>query len=644
MEKKTNTLIQLIFLLAVSSIITFNIQAQNLKGKKVDQNINSTSLESTYVSEELKSFEAYVIKAKEIGATHVDITFNIPPALWQFDTPGDPYPVWYAYRPGLMKIFPPEELKPYINLDYAEKIASLFQKRCEILRRHGMKGAYFANEPYVLPEAFFRDHPELRGARVDHPNRSRVARFAPCVDEPEVLAMYKESMKLLLARCPEVEIFSFLTSDSGSGFCWSPALYSGQNGNANCQNRSMTDRVVGFLETLRDAAKEVGKHIEINIHPIEPRQWMVETFDHPELISARLSDGLTIGNYKNADGQQFDSGISGWGRESFTPVLELPNPVLRAKQLVNRFQDNKPADSKLLLVSYDDPSTADFNLALYIFFEQAKPHNTIEIMQTLREFAKTIAGDKEADDLLDIWLALYDISNDLQVLNFGSVLTFGPVLDRWINRPLVPIPENLTDEEKSYYRPFIFQAKGEEQANDLIDIQAMRMFEGYGARLLVQRVYEMVIQKLEKAEKLTNKLLKQEKDAEAVDRWESLKNRLAVLHSLMRTINNVVGYQALLDLAHKRNISPEPNPVLGTAPSWDRQEIMRIARNEIDNTANLKKILESSKIPLIQEAILPKYETIRMLGPDLISQLKKKIDIMNAHWEDYKELYTSPNY
>jgi len=643
MEKKINTLIKLIFLFAVSSVITFSTQAQTLKGKQVNLNINSVSLESTYVSEELKSFEAYVIKAKEIGATHVDITFNIPPALWQFDTPGDPYPVWYAYRPGLMKIFPPEDLKPYVNLEYAEKVASLFQARCEILRRHGMKGAYFANEPYVLPEIFFTDHPELRGARVDHPNRSRVARFAPCVDEPEVLAMYKESMQLLLARCPEIEIFSFLTSDSGSGFCWSPALYSGQNGNTNCQHRPMSERVVGFLETLGDAAKEMGKHIEVNIHPNITRQWMIETFDHPEIISAQLTGGLTIGSYKNSDGQQFDRGISGWGRESFIPVLGLPNPVLRAKELVRRFQEDKPAGSKLL-VSYEDPSTADFNLALYHFFEQAKPHNAVEMMQALREFAKNLAGDERADDLLDIWLALDDIANDLQVLNFGSVLTFGPVLDRWINRPLVPVPENLTDEEKDYYRPFIFQAKGEEQANNLIDIQAMRMFEGYGARLLVQRVYEMVIQKLETAEKLTDKLLRQEKNSESANKWEALKNRLAVLHSLMRTIDNVVAYQALLDVAHNRNVSPESNPVLGTGPSWDRQEIMRIARNEIDNAASLKKILESSPIPLILEAILPEYETIRMLGPDLTSQLKRKIDIMNAHWEDYKKLYTSPNY
>ena len=32
---------------------------------------------------ELAEFERFVIKAKEMGATHVKITFNVPPALWQ---------------------------------------------------------------------------------------------------------------------------------------------------------------------------------------------------------------------------------------------------------------------------------------------------------------------------------------------------------------------------------------------------------------------------------------------------------------------------------------------------------------------------------------------------------------------------------
>jgi hypothetical protein len=30
-------------------------------------------------------------------------------------------------------------------------------------------------------------------------------------------------------------------------------------------------------------------------------------------------------------------------------------------------------------------------------------------------------------------------------------------------------------------------------------------------------------------------------------------------------------------------------------------------------------------------------------GPDLAGQLKRKMDIMNAHWADYKRLFAFPN-
>jgi hypothetical protein len=31
------------------------------------------------------------------------------------------------------------------------------------------------------------------------------------------------------------------------------------------------------------------------------------------------------------------------------------------------------------------------------------------------------------------------------------------------------------------------------------------------------------------------------------------------------------------------------------------------------------------------------------LGPDLVAQLQRKIDLMNAHWMDYDSLFTAPN-
>jgi hypothetical protein len=597
--------------------------------------------EMKLMREQLKDFDKFAAKAKEHGATHIRITENIPPSLYQFDVEGDPYPAWYIYHADLMKIFPPARLQPYVNMEYAKFMASILEERCKILRKYGLKGHFRSNEPHVLPEKFFTDNPQLRGPRIDHPQRSRTARFAACVDQPEVLEMYRESMQSLLKRCPEIEVFYFATSDAGSGFCWTKALYAGRNGNSTCENRPMEDRIYGFMTTLQQAAKDVGKDIEININPIEPRQWMPATFETPKFLGSLLPKGLTIENYKNAAGETIGRGRPAWGNEAFYPVTGLSNPLSTARSLT-RYYSRESSDSRMV-VSYSDPATLDFNVGLFDLFEQSKPKNQAGMMQSLRNYAIEVAGEQGADDLLEIWLAMDMISNDLRVLNFGSVLSFGPILARWINRPLVPFPAELSPEEIAYYKPFLFQAKGEEQANNLIDIQAMRMFEGYGARLLVQRVYEMVMANLTKSERLAKGLLENETDAGRKAQWDLLVKQLAVLHSLVQTIDNVVAYQALLDLVRSRAVQPEQNPVLGTDASWDRQEIQRIARNEIDNAVRLKSLLESSQAPLIHTSIIAKYETIRMLGPQLPAQLKNKIDIMNKHWTDYNRLYTAPN-
>jgi hypothetical protein len=57
----------------------------------------------------------------------------------------------------------------------------------------------------------------------------------------------------------------------------------------------------------------------------------------------------------------------------------------------------------------------------------------------------------------------------------------------------------------------------------------------------------------------------------------------------------------------------------------------------------LRQLLLSAKGPLLDLAPTAAEETSRKLGPGLAAQLKSKMDIMNAHWEDYKLLFTSPN-
>lgn len=647
MSPKLRFLLKAVFFFVFVIALKNNVLAQNLQKKQKKSVVETlATTESNFLSEELNKFEQKVVNAKKMGATHIVITENIPPNLAQFDVPGDPYPAWYIYHPGLLIIFPPKEMQPYMDMVYAETVAALFQERCKILRKYGLRAAYVSKEPHVIPEKFFTDHPALRGPRCDQVNRSCTARFAPCVDRPEVMQLYRESMQLLLKRCPEVEIFSFMTTDAGSGLCWSPGLYPGINGNSECRNNPMSDRVAGFMEALRDGAQDAGKKITVDIYGIRPRQWMLPTFYQPELIAKKLPDNFSIEGFVGPDGQY--QPVRWLGSQNWSsPVVGLPNVIGTMRKLM---QTLNQGESSSLVVSinvknsFGDLVDTDFDLRIRIFeaYQKSKPRTELELMQTLHSLASEMAGRENADDLLSLWLSLDQAGNDLEALDFGSIFTMGIILTRWINRPLVPFPEDLEEKEKEYYRPFLLQAKDEVQANNLIDIQAMRMFEGYGAHLLVQRIIEMVSANLDKAAKATSKL-KESKDTAQNAQWVLLGKRIAVVESLVRTIDNVVAYQALLDRIKTMKIMPEPNPVLGTRNSWDREEIMRIARNEADNAVKLRDLLLSEKQPLIETASTSKGENIRLLSPVLPEQLKHKIDIMNAHWQDYNKLLTMPN-
>lgn len=71
--------------------------------------------------------------------------------------------------------------------------------------------------------------------------------------------------------------------------------------------------------------------------------------------------------------------------------------------------------------------------------------------------------------------------------------------------------------------------------------------------------------------------------------------------------------------------------------------MLETARAEIDNTAVLINLLKPGPGSLIQLAATKTEEDIRVLGTDLVEQLQKKIAIMNAHWQDYNRIFTSPN-
>jgi hypothetical protein len=462
-----------------------------------------------------------------------------------------------------------------------------------------------------MPEAFFAAYPELRGPRVDQPNRSRVARFSMCVDRPETIRMYAEAMKSLLEHCPEIETFSFLTQDSGSGFCWVPALYPGLNGNSDCRERPMADRIASFLVALKNAAKEAGHDVDISLNPIAPRQWMIPSFGPEQLdgIVRRLPRGVAVEGREGPDGRPYRRiGTSdAYARGAFYPVVGLAMPELRwlrtgrSAAPASAAANGQERHARLISLRPDE-QTMEFNAKVYEATQASAGGTVVDRLSALRSFAVTEVGEARADDLLQIWLLVDDAERRLDALDFGDMLQFGHVLNRWVNRPMVPFPSELTAQEKGYYRPFLFQAKGEEQAENLIDIQAMRMYEGYGARLLFQRVIETTVPDLENAVRRAARLRDAAADPAAKARWNLYGRRLEAVICLLHSADHMVAYQAQLDRVNALGVKPEANPPLGAESSWDRTDMIRLAREEIDNTVRLKRLLESTPEPILDLA------------------------------------------
>jgi hypothetical protein len=66
----------------------------------------------------------------------------------------------------------------------------------------------------------------------------------------------------------------------------------------------------------------------------------------------------------------------------------------------------------------------------------------------------------------------------------------------------------------------------------------------------------------------------------------------------------------------------------------------KIAREELDAIAELITLLQRQPPgAVLDQAELAADESVFVLGPELIGQLQRKLDIMMDHWQDYETLF-----
>lgn len=574
--------------------------------------------------------------AKSIGATHLDAC-QVEPTMWQWDRDRtDPYPNWSMVRPSITKFIVHDKLKKYIPADYVARNLANLKQRAAILKEFGLKSTFWGFEPAYLPEEAYVDHPDWRGPRCDHPRRSRTEYYAPCTDNPEIRAMYVDMVAELCKVCP-FEAFRFRVNDSGSGICWSLFQYPGPNGRECCRFGDYSQRVVDFMSLFQEGAAKAGLddvkvNSRMNLGPaLEPG------------VIAKLKPGQSVNN-RTASGRASEMTIGFPNRflDYTVPVEGLSRVVMIARQL-QEAQRSPGADLSIGLRSLQEQDTLAL---LRLYLHRPMGDGPAALGAAVEAVAAEFVGESHKREFAN---ALYDLERAITHLDSsfdkgGHIFLLGTVHQRWLTRPLVCFPEELTPEEKDYYRRFQFQAQGEKEANDLLDLQGTRWMDGYGGMELVKLVADHAVLPLgEKVLATFRAMVPFAVDEKAQGYLEALVDRAELYFCLVRNMKNVVAYQYHLDTVDRSR--PPHDDTLDHSCQGDKRlyEIESIARAEIDNTQKIIDILRRAKLPVIQTTPRVEDETIMTFGPNLVEQLEKKIAIMQRHRHDPRRLLPCKN-
>jgi hypothetical protein len=410
---------------------------------------------------------------------------------------------------------------------------------------------------------------------------------------------------------------------------WSGGLYQGPNGNAFSEERKMYQRYHDFFGALQAGARDTGvKSLEIDA------DWVRE--NSPELIASRLGPGMAVSNVEgpNATPYKAEAGFLLDYFYPFYPAQGLPIPV----RYIEELEEASKSDAPRLFYLIGDRFNRDLYFRVYDAFVKNPTQDEVSRLQLLRSVAAELVGEKNSSALLDAWLALNLVQRDTPIIDFGGTMFYlGSVQQRWLTRPFVPYPEQLKPEETQYYRKYQFQARSEARARDLDELQGTHQYQGLGGRALSGKLFLRMLAELDRARADVRKIGK----TGDRQRYALFDKRLQVFQALVNNCQDAIEYQYDLDTVKAWKLQRPAESDFQVVGIKEWHAIRGAARREIDNTAVLIDLLESEKAPIIDFAKTNGDENIRVLGPELVDQLRKKMKIMIAHWQDYERLFIS---
>lgn len=602
--------------------------------------------------------EEYLQTLAKHGFTHVEVNGLASAFPHEPGVPGEFYREFYTYCPGLNQfvdtpltrgVYPHEYLSA--NLDNLMSLADL-------CRQYGLTPGLLCFEPRSLPEDFFRRYPTLRGARVDHPLRSRRPRYTLAQDHPVTRRHYRRLMRQLMEEVPALGYLSIWSNDSGAGFEHTSSLYVGRNGGPYMLREWRSDEdiaeaagesVTRYLRLLQETAEEVNPEFEVFLR-------MEHFKTEHDVIMEEMGDGLSIEvpsllvrgydlpydhpRYPDQEGvagsilhtefaireeqrladcrdQGFEPHLTYAASPAFNlePLLGIPFPWLLHEKLEALRETGFRRISALggLLNTAQTPWWPNPRA---VQAAQFSPDLSVEAVLT--RAATEWVGEAHRDDLVELWDAVDEAVSYLPVIPLYT--DFGFVWLRLWVRPFVPDIEAIPEEDRLYYERFTVSPENNPNINDLgQDVLFELLTEETGRRKAAQ-FDKHVLPRIENAlDRARDRADAAPDDVRPV--FVDLRDRIRAFRCWATTLRNtcawVAGVHGYLDAEtdEKR--------------AQCRAEVQDVVESERANAKDLLDLWETSPTEFM--LVAEQGETSYVHGENFGECLRKKIKLMDTY-------------
>jgi hypothetical protein len=620
--------------------------------------------------------DAYLQALAAHGFTHVEVNGLASAFPHEPGVPGEFYRQFYTYCPGLNQFVDTPLTRGVYPHEYLSANRDRLQALAEHCAQYGLKPGLLCFEPRTLPERFFRQYPTLRGARVDHPFRSRRPRYTLAQDHPTTREHYRRLMENMMEAVPALDYLSVWSNDSGAGFEHTASLYVGRNGGpylirewrgADEIAAAAGQSVIRFLRLLQTTAADVNPDFEVFLRmehfktehdvimegmgdglSIEVPSLLVRGYDLPYAHPIYAGGEDTDDREESAeDAQEEDTeGVAGSihhtdfvpeekerlaalrdrGVEphltyaaspafNLEPLLGIPFPRLLGQKLAALRETGFRRISALggLL---NTPQTPYWPNPRVIQAAQFNPDVPVDAV--LERAATEWVGAAHAEALVALWDAVDAAVAHLPVVPLYT--DFGFVWLRLWTRPFVPDIEAIPEEDRLYYERFMVSPDNNPNINDLGQDVLFELLTESSGRRKARQFDEHVLPRLENAhEEAAQRVANASDGADPV--FVDLRDRIRAFQCWATTLRNtcawVAGVHGYLDAAS------------GEKRAQCRDEVRAMVASERANAEALLNLWTSSATEFM--LVAEQGETSYVHGENFGDHLRRKIDLMDTY-------------